>query len=580
MSNSTVPVRYQSERFALRWDQNGLTEAKAKAVMDRLESTYKFYAETIKFPEPFCSSATKYKVDVFVDESLSSPFGGSTGDGFPFIRVSAFSAENTHTLDHELTHVFQSKIGGMQLTPYTRWFWESHANWMASQVPGSRSDVDCSVDLVNYPHLYYGSVRTRYCNWQFWEFLKDKYGYGVINDIWTKAPKIGEPGQTTATPLGVLMRNQGWPMAQLDDMFGEWAMHNVTWDYVNPDGSDQGAVYRAAYGNYARQFVDADRFLRTTQLDPIDLANRRFAVPFAQAPQRFGYNVVQIVPDAGSTQVSVSFRGVRQAATATTTLYGLPNEPSTVPEPASGWRWGLVAVDAAGKPRYSTLKNGEDDSATIALQAGDTGVYMVVVAAPTQMYAIMDDQPYYALYRYPYMVQVTGGMPWGYQPNAPDPTEGGHRHPNGGGWVAAYTKVAASAYVGPNAVVLMGEMKDNARLEDHAVLLGATVAGNGAIGGLSIVGGASTVSGDARVDTSFRPLGAYGNLLFLSGTAQLIGDVSQRDVAESVGTQPFTASRGLFFGRLLTSDATDRNKGAELSPPLREITAKPNYVWR
>ena len=39
------------------------------------------------------------------------------------------------------------------------------------------SDVHCSEMLDNSPHLYLGSTRDRYCNWQFMEFLKDKYCY-------------------------------------------------------------------------------------------------------------------------------------------------------------------------------------------------------------------------------------------------------------------------------------------------------------------------------------------------------------------------------------------------------------------
>ena len=37
------------------------------------------------------------------------------------------------------------------------------------------------------PHLYYGSTRDRYCNWQFFEFLKDKHCYKAVNDMWASS---------------------------------------------------------------------------------------------------------------------------------------------------------------------------------------------------------------------------------------------------------------------------------------------------------------------------------------------------------------------------------------------------------
>jgi Family of unknown function (DUF6055) len=102
------------------------------------------------------------------------------------------------------------------------------------------------------------------------------------------------------------------------DFLGEWATHNVTWDYQNPPGTaadNQGTVYRKNYGSIMDK-SKADRRLRSTQLEPLDTsyaANRRFVTPSAWAPQRWGYNIVRLYPDAGATTVTVTFRGVTQA---------------------------------------------------------------------------------------------------------------------------------------------------------------------------------------------------------------------------------------------------------------------------
>src|SRR5881394_1820505 len=85
-------------------------------------------------------------------------------------------------------------------------------------------------------------------------------------------------------------------------------------------------------------------------LDPSYATNRRFMSPFYWAPQRWGYNVVRLYPETGTTSVTVTFRGVTQAGA------------------NSDFRWGLVATDSAiSKPRYSSLKKGTDGSLTFCI---------------------------------------------------------------------------------------------------------------------------------------------------------------------------------------------------------------------
>ena len=102
----------------------------------------------------------------------------------PFLRL-----KDRFGLAHELTHSLQGGTGSFRDTPYGGWLWESHANWMTTQLPEFRGNTHCSVLSVNYPHLYYGSSRVRYCNWQFLEYLKNRFGYAVVNDIWRKVIK-------------------------------------------------------------------------------------------------------------------------------------------------------------------------------------------------------------------------------------------------------------------------------------------------------------------------------------------------------------------------------------------------------
>ncbi|MFC1601050.1 DUF6055 domain-containing protein [Candidatus Sumerlaeota bacterium] len=78
----------------------------------------------------------------------------------------------------------------------------------------------------------------------------------------------------------------------------------------------------------------------------------------------------------------------------------------------------------------------------------------------------------------------------------------GSRHPNGGGWVAKGSKVAPSAYLGPDCMALDGaQVLDNAILEDNAIVSGKDVVikDNARLFGGAVVCGAAEVSGFARV---------------------------------------------------------------------------------
>jgi len=104
----------------------------------------------------------------------------------------------------------------------------------------------------------------------------------------------------------------------------------------------------------------------------------------------------------------------------------------------------------------------------------------------------------------------------------------GHRHPNGGGFVAETARVASTAYVGPNAMVLDGaRVEDHACIKDFAVVLGpkTVVSGNAKIAGKAWVCGDLEVSGNARileaatVTTDLRTRGGR-----LEGQAKITGN--------------------------------------------------------
>lgn len=561
--NGALPLQMESAHVAFHWKPGTVDPADAKAAAAHLEYVWSYFIDTLGFPRPHCGDATRYKVNAYigVDYGLT---GGTDSVGHMGMWIGPGALKDRFGLAHELTHALQAATGRLMDSPFTGWMFESHANWMTVQLPEFRDNTHCSVLLKQYPHLYYGSTRSRYCNWQWFEYLKDQHGYGVVNDIWRKAPGKDDPARTTADPFTVLRTNMGWTQDQLNDVFGDWALHNAGWDYVNPDGSDQGAVYRRNYGGYD-QTTDAS-ILSATVLDPVDPAKRRFAVPDMAAPQRWGYNIVKLHADTGRTSITASFRGIVQTAPAVASLPGLADEPASIPPPASDWRWGIVAIGVDGKSRYSPLQRGAHARASMAIRPDDSGLYLVVMATPTTMQQIRWDQPYYSLYRYPWMVQFDGALP-----DAPAPIPGGHRHANGGGWVGPDATVAPGAYVGPYARVLSGTVSDRARVEDHAVVMDrAQVQDDAVAAGLTVLRGDTILRGRARAATSMLGIGEYEKGIILSGTAQTIGDVEHRGGR---------FDHGVTYGFVDQDAATDPKRGSTLTAPVPEVTAKPVYRW-
>ncbi|TVZ41409.1 hypothetical protein P886_0754 [Alteromonadaceae bacterium 2753L.S.0a.02] len=555
-SETGAPLRLESAHFAFYWnDDTNITLADAQQAADTLEMIWdNYFGDTIDFPEPYCNSTTKWKAAVHFDNDFPLWGGGWWRNGIHYagMWVGPGAANDSWGLAHEFMHGVQSltpafpECGGSGCGIY-----ESHANWMPHQI--FRNNVHCSEMLVNSPHLHYGNTRNRYCNWQVFEYLKDRYCASTVNNMWTAEALTGQ-----GDPWQKLMHNQNWDIDQLNDFFGEWAMHNVTWDYRDPDGNDQGAVYRQNYGlvtntNYSQ------RRLRLTQLEALSSnwqSTRRFSSPYYQAPQRWGYNVIRLHAETNASQVSVNFRGVMQS------------------NANSGWRWGLVATDSNNVPRYSQLQSGAEGSLTFCINS-DEQLFLVVLAAPTQYQKItwqqpMDGTPYPSIYRYPYLLEITGAWPQGFKDGERDSCPANTaRHENGGG--CATSNTPASVYVGPYAMVKGGTVNGNARIEDQAMILNGTVSGGtvGALTTLGVVGnphhGAATfnVSGSATLRATFYPMGWFANGAGISGTASYLGDL---EVYAS------NKSNNTFYG--LVDDAT---QGVSDAP---DHTLAPPYSWR
>lgn len=584
----------ESEHFVARWnDDDGveLSDEDLRKGLETLEGIRAFYMETVGFPEPYEGDRVKYKANINIS-NRGWATGAGTGKKDPGMWLHFNAFKDSHALAHEFAHCLQYSTMGMRGSSYVGWFWESHAEWMTHQM--FPDQAGCSFQLLEAPHLYYGSTRNRYGNWQFWEFIKDTFGYSAINDIWAKAKKLGEPGYKSEDPLSVLARNMGWSMSELNDQFGRWAMHNVTWDYKN------GEALRKIYGSYEDR--TGLRRNRVSILTPVNEELGRYVIPNYRAPQRGGYNLVRIIPEGSGKMrtVHVRFKGLVQDEPNIEEFTGdFENEPKSVPAPNSDWRWGLVAVDQAGKPRYSELQRGAKADLSFPLQEGENEVWLAVAATPTEMQQIFWDQMYYTIYRYSWAIEIKGGKPEAthFPPLAESEKGKGAAHPNGGGWVDASAEVDKSAYVGPHARVLgNAKVKDNARIEDYAVVCDqGEVTDNGVLRGHALVAREGKVGGSARIEdeasvyegmvgeqarigaltlvegrnsriTGKADVQAVMNRVReaeLSGSVRLIGDIE-------LNTR--SVSKGVFYGMVTDDMVSNPRWGADRSEPAEEVT--------
>jgi len=536
-------LRAESTHFAVYGDEASTTAQLAQGAVDHLESVWSLYfGSPMYMREPLCNSANKIKASIHVHSDWGLT-GGSWATGRMGMWIGTGGLSDHWGLAHEFMHGVQSVEGGMSCNQSNTcgWIYESHANWAAQQqAEYHTSNVHCSELSVNASHLYLGSTRDRYCNWQFMEYLKDKFCYSAVNAIWTGTP--------SNDPFTAIMTARGWNIGQMNDFFGEWAMHNVTWDYQDPApssnaGKNQGGLYRQNYG-VVTDTSKSERRLRLVKMEPLDAANRRFVVPSLHAPQRWGYNIVRLFPDSGATSVTVTFRGVLQSAA------------------NADFRWGLVATDSGiTKPRYSAIQKGTDGALTFCVNAGES-LFLVVTATPSVQKQIVWDQLYPSVPRYPYMIQLGNAWPDGYQGGMPAACPAGTtRVANGGG--CGPSNLPASVFVGPYAQVLGGNVSGNAHIDDHAIVLSGTVSG-GTVSGLSIVKNGMTISsGTEKVAWPYAP-GWFETPQSLNG-GTLLGDIEYRGANMTETSGSYCG----FVDNTISSNCT----GADVTPA-------PPYAWR
>ena len=506
----TLDRSAQSENFVVFWGTlagDDPTQSEEEVAFDpvsvlaQLESAYTTYVEQVGYLDDSTGNLARYKFIVMMNNTWSDApwtgwaYGGQYDDTIGAMWVHPHATfEPSWVLAHELAHSFQCQVyidnpghGFIDYEPHG-FFWECHAQYMAEQHYPTLLEAVDYVRFFNTAHLHWSSTRHHYGSTLFLRQLEDTYGIEVINRLWRESIAGKEH------PLTTFKRIMDVSQSELNDLFGDYALRNVWFDY------GFGEEMRHTVANELDRNLIARRF---TGLIPLDGQEAAWKVPAALAPQDYGYNTIQLAATDGIASIKMDF-------------YGHPNEPAG----GAGFRFGFVAMNS-GTPRYSELFSavgGVEVSASFDLQSGDDELYLVVLGAPATHHDYLWEPGWPKIYRYPWQIRIEGAVPF---VNNHLGIAGGP-HPNGGGFVAESAYAAPSAYVGPDAQVLSnGQVLENARVEGQAtVTTSGTIRGQAVVRDAAFVGW-SQVSGNAVIEESAKQ---FGNV---SGTFRAGGDAEQ-----------------------------------------------------
>jgi len=456
-------------------------------ILEMLEDIYIFMTEDLAFIDnPDEGNWSKYKHEVVMNETWTEgftgwAFGGWVEDGKAGgIWIHPGATRGPGVLVHEFGHASQAMVrsqypGHGLNAPYAGFFWESHTEWIRAQYTESY-DATPIERYINTSMQQFSSNRKYYQNLYFLDYVADTYGIDTTNLIWRKAdPEVSHP--LTSLRDSVLRYTQ----SDLNDDFGYYAQRNVTWDYTN------GPLIRSAIKATDDKFIGR----KYTYVDTLHDGSEAFVVPNYMAPSDYAYNIIPLYPVDDATTIEVDFTGYE-------------NEPAG----GAGNRYGFVAVDETGEPRYSEIYSEDAGTTSFSINPTDSAIFMVVTGAPETHHNYGWETGFPQEYRYPYSFEIDGALPAGHKEgyNCQRDIVDGEEHSNGGGWVAFTASVEESAYVGPNAQVLGdATVMGNARIEGHAIVEGsASVSGDAVVKDNAIVGTTSQISDNAVVSKSAR----------------------------------------------------------------------------
>ena len=529
----------QSPNFTIIWGNTVGTDPAAytadttiafdpSVILDTMEYLYARFKTMGFLDDSVGTNLAIYKIPIVMYNTWG-PLGatgyanGGDADGIiGAFWVHPIAMHGGHVAAHEFTHSLQSQCQIDFRTTYgfgPEWlnagiFWETHANFMRNQV--YLQDIS-AWGMDDYHNEIWGSWKNTYENYEFLIGIQQAYGMDMVTRLWRES-------LPDEYPMQAFQRLAGLSQSAFNDvMFDAYARHMATFDFTVNNFGTQFRMYRDQDLTYDLTSIQSTYNI----LQQVPGSTDRYAVPIEQAPEEYGYNVIPLYLNPDSCSVIVRFKGHTEANTHT------------------GWRYGFVTEHPDGTlSRYSNTYYQNTKEISFSLEGDETKMYLVVMGAPNDLITTDTSNDtwhgYPKHFRFPYEVAITGAVPEGYQPAANFRAQlktDGHLHPNGGGWVDNAATVAATAYVGPYAMVLgSATVSGAARVDNTAIVKDATITDNaqvldnavvftGSYGVNTVVRGNSyaennVTSGNALIDMRARVSNYH-----LSGSIEVGGDV-------------------------------------------------------
>ncbi len=463
-------------------------------VTNYLEQAWDVFVNGLNMKEPVTSvnssydQTTPYKVNVVVmgtgitDYDYGWAFASIDAHGYPYLMCGPDALTYETVLAHEFGHVMHyaqgnnSWVDNIYLGPW----WEGIANWFAEQyryeyLPGT---TEMSSLYLRANALTQMNGRAYYQAWPFLQYLHENpEGYEYYGEDFIQKLLEYKPKNTSVNFYEVLDACNG--NVSVQDSVGAFASHMATLDFKEKE----------AYNAQINKETDVILYWpqRYTVLEPLGDEENTYAVPVERAPEAMGYNIIPLKFTPGTVSVTIN--------------------PLTDIE-AAAWRGRLVVESEDGVTSYSQLfAEGE----TMSMEVGENDeLYLSVAATPSidsmvkhtiggwASHSYESNLPYEDKPQYPYSVTMEGAEP---MTERPVPAGYYRRHSNGGGLVSYYARVADTAYVGPNAVVMgNATVSDNAIIDGYATVNhGAKVTDNAYIGDYAVLYDRAVVSDNARV---------------------------------------------------------------------------------
>lgn len=467
-------------------------------VLKDMESIYKVYKDCGFAIEKPGSNLAKYKIPLVMNHTFGAKgsvgwaFGGSQDDIMGTLWLHPLASKGGHASAHEIIHSLQSQINIDYRRPKglgDAWrdsgiFWETHANFMRSLIYPELANA-WGADW--YPTETFGNWVNIYENYAYLIGVLEADGMEIINRMWLEA-------KADEYPIQAYKRLRGLSQKGLNDhLFEVYVKKMAKYDFkINNIGSH----YRE------KRTIDLKNSFETIQsvwtiLDQDTSMLTHFSIPIHLAPEEFAYNIIPIYPTGDTRTVKLKFKGHTEVNT------------------HAGWRYGFVSTD--GKTtRYSKMFDDDEFTLEYQLLPNETELYFVVMGAPVDDITTNKTSDtwkgYPKHFRFPYDLNIQGGVPEGYQ-NAVDFRKqlkvNGAKHPNGGGWVEHSAIVDNSVYVGAHAVVLgNSKITGNVRIEKRAVVKDAIISDSVIV-----------------TDNAFIKSGTYSDKAKIAGQAFLENDI-------------------------------------------------------